>query len=132
MAGLQTELDSIIAEDLTELAKEYQEKIEVVKQDYIEGAILRREKLDYVASKCPHYDYHKRCQLKHRATAFVQATEVYLADPNDITYDLMWRSEKRFWKVVSQLMGTTIANCGRCLSDQIGNGILSDTIEKGK
>ena len=132
LAGLQTELDSIEEEGLTELAKEYKEKIADVKEDYVEGAKLRRAKLNYVASQCPHYDYHKRCELKHRATGFVQASEVYLADPNDTTYDLMWRSEKRFWRVVSQLMGTEIVNCGRCLSEQISGSFSSDTIEQGK
>lgn len=121
ISGLQTEIDSIDPKELPELYASKKDELAEALADYVEGAVLRREKLDYVASKSPAYDYHKRCKLKHRATSFVQATEVYLADPNDTTYDLMWRSEKRFWRVVSQLMGMEIVNCGRCLSDEIAN-----------
>ena len=119
ISGIQTMLDDMDEKEFPELYAKTKAELDEALADYVEGAVLRREKLDYVASKSPAYDFHKRCKLKHRATAFVQATEVYLADPNDITYDLMWRSEKRFWRVVSQLMGMEIVNCGRGLSDEI-------------
>lgn len=137
VSGLQTEIDSIQEEDpsgndLQEVLKTYQDKLKDALEDYVEGAKLRRAKLDYVAKHSPHYDYHQRCKFKHRATAFVQATETYLADPNQETYDLMWRSEQRFWKTVSQLMGYQPTNCGRCLSDQINRGAFPGKMEEGK
>lgn len=132
IAGLQTEIDSIAEENMPELLADYRARLREALDDYVEGARLRRAKLDYVAAHSPRYDYHQRCKLKHRATALVQATEVYLADPNDTTYDLMWRSEKRFWRTVSQLMGFEITNCGRCLSDQMDRELFSDRIEEGK
>lgn len=121
ISGIQSELDNISQQEMPELYAKKKDELATALADYVEGAVLRREKLDYVAAKSPAYDYHKRCKLKHRATSFVQATEVYLADPNDLTYDLMVRSEKRFWRVVSQLMGMELVNCGRCLSDEIHN-----------
>ena len=132
ISGIQTEIDSLKDADMPELLEQKEKELAESLADYVEGAILRREKLDYVGSKSPAYDFHKRCKLKHRATSFVQATEVYLADPNPTTYDLMWRSEKRFWRVVAQLMGMEVVNCGRCLSDEIVNNELEGDFAKIK
>lgn len=132
ISGVQTSLDEIDEDEMPELYAKTEKELASLVEDYVEGAELRRAKLDYVAEKSPAYDYHKRCKLKHRATSFVQATEVFLADPCQTTYDLMWRSEQRFWRVVSQLMGMEIVNCGRCLSDEIQNKEASGDFGKIK
>lgn len=120
LSGLETELSSIDKEEMPELYDKVSSDIAECQADYIEGAMLRREKTDYLGAKSPAYDYHQRCHLKHRATAFVQMTETYLADPNDKTYDLMIRSEERFWSTLKKFMGVKdIPNCGRCLSDEL-------------
>lgn len=121
LASLNKELDSISPEEMPELYAQMVEKIQTVRQDYVDGAKLRREKTDILGRLSPNYDYHKRCQLKHRATAYVLATEAFLANPDDEgLFDVMVKSEKRFWTTVSQFMGVKeIENCGRCLSDQL-------------
>lgn len=120
LSGLETEKAAIDREEMPDLYEKLEQDIERAKQDYIDSAVLRRAKTDYLGAKSPAYNFHKRCQLKHRATSFVQMSETYLADPNDTTYRLMVWSEERFWKALMGLMGVdNIPNCGRCLSDEL-------------
>ena len=120
LSGLETELSEIDAQEMPELHQKILAEIAAAKEDYVEGAKLRRYKTDILGAKSPNYDYHKRCTFKHRATSYVLATEVYLADPDEMNYNAMKVSEERFYMALSQLMGVKeITNCGRCLSDHL-------------
>ena len=133
MSGIETNLSNIDKEELPDLYAKLIADLEACKRDYIECAILRREKTDYLGSKSPSYDYHQRCKLKHRATSFVQMTETYLADPNDTTYGLMVRTEARFWEALKKFMGIKeIPNCGRCLSDELNRASALKNMKSGK
>lgn len=118
--GLEEELKSVDEKEMPELHQQLKQQLEESKADWVDGAKCRRFATDILAVKSPNSDFHKRCTLKHRATAYVQATEVYLADPDDLTYKLVrWHGE-RFYKALSEFMGVReITNCGRCLSDQL-------------
>lgn len=119
LSGLETELESM-DDSMEALKDDTIGKISELKAEYEEVAILRRRKTDFLAANSPAYDYHQRCRLKHRATSFVLATEVFLADPAPDTYDIMKQSEDLFWKTVKRFMGVDdIPNCGRCLSDEL-------------
>ena len=120
LSGLENELENIDKNELPDLYADRLKKIDDCKIDYLEGAELRRAKTDYLALKSPNYNYHRRCMLKHRGVAYVTMTETYLADPNDVSYNLMLKAEKRFYKALKEFMGVdTIPNCGRCLSDEL-------------
>lgn len=120
LSGLETELEAIDPNEMPELYAKKVAEIEACKADYVETAELRRAKTDYLGIKSPAYDYHQRCKLKHRATAFVTMTETYLATPDEATYGLMKKSEQRFWDALKKFMGVKdIPNCGRCLSDEL-------------
>lgn len=119
VSGLETKLKNI-SDDCQELIANTKAELEIAKKDYEDGAILRRAKTDALAELVPHYDYHKRCTLKHRGAAFVQMSEAYLANPTDKFYDLLVRSEERYWKAFADFAGIdAIENCGRCLSDEL-------------
>ena len=129
--GLEQELASISKEEMPELYSKLEEQLEEAKKDWVDGARCRRRAMNLLASKSPNYDYHKRCTVKHRATAYVQATEVYLADPNEEAYEIVLWQGKRFWKALAQFMGIeNIPNCGRCLSDQLNVGQVQDVDKK--
>ena len=118
--GLEQEISTVNPEEMPELYKKLQDEIADIKADWVDGARCRRYAMDLLALESPEYDYHKRCTVKHRATAYVQATEVYLANPTETAYKLVLWQGKRFWKALAQLMGVKdIPNCGRCLSDQL-------------
>lgn len=120
ISGLETELEAIDKNEMNELYLKKTSELELLKKEYYDGAVLRREKTDLLASLSPAYDYHQRCMLKHRATAFVLMSEVYLANPTDEAYELLKKSEERFWSAVKKFMGVDdIPNCGRCLSDEL-------------
>lgn len=120
ISGLETERDAVNKDEMPALYQKLTEEIEEEKEDWLDGVKLRRYKMDVLGTKSPEYNYHKRCTLKHRATAFVTAVETYQADPDDMTYKLMVWSEKRFWKALCAFMGVDeITDCGRCLSDQL-------------
>lgn len=120
LSSLEQERNTIDPEELPGYYQELTKQIKEAKKDYVDGVRLRRFKMDILAEKSPAYDYTARCRLKHRATSFVQATEVYLADPCDDTYHAMVASERRFWRAVGQFMGVEkVVPCGRCLSDQL-------------
>ena len=120
LSGAELELSNIDPEEMPELFTSKKADLEDLKKSYYECAVLRRAKTDLLGEMSPKYDFHWRCRLKHCATAFVQMTEVYLADPTDTTYDLMVRSEERYWEALKKFMGVQeIPNCGRCLSDAL-------------
>lgn len=129
LSGKETELESMDPEEMQAIIAQTKAEIEELKKDFVDGAVLRRAKTDYLASKSPAYDYHQRCHLKHRGTAWIQAVETYLADPNDTTYSLMVQSEKRYFGTLAKFMGVNdIPNCGRCLSDEL-NRLSGDLIK---
>lgn len=118
--GLEQEISGVDPQEMPELYEKLQAQIDDIKADWVDGAKCRRYAMDLLAVESPNYDYHKRCTVKHRATAYVQATEVYLANPNEAAYKLVLWQGQRFWKALAQLMGVqNIPNCGRCLSDQL-------------
>ena len=121
MSGKLTELGELDPIEMSDLYTKVVDEYEELKKQYIDGAVLRRKKMDVLASKAPAYDYHYRCILKHRATAFVLATEAFLADPEDEMLErIMIDSEERFWWAVKKFLGVEdIPNCGRCLSDEL-------------
>ena len=129
--GLEQEISEVDKEQMPALYAELRRQIEDAKEDWVEGAKCRRFAMDILATESPNYDYHKRCTVKHRATAYVQATEVFLANPNDLSYQLVVKQGKRFWKALAQLMGVEdIPNCGRCLSDQLNLEQAKHTAEE--
>ncbi len=132
LSGKETELKNIDKKEMPALYAKVKAEIEEIKQDYVDGAILRRAKTDILGAESPAYDYHKRCKFKHRATAYVQASEAYLAHPTPDLYNILVKSEERFYFALSQLMGVkAIENCGRCLSDELNNRQMAfDTIKK--
>lgn len=120
LSGLETERQSINKDEMPDLYQKLSDDIAACKQEYVEGAVLRRAKTDLLGSESPAYDYHKRCHLKHRAASFVLMSETYLANPTELAYKLMVQSEERFWKTLKEFMGVAdIPNCGRCLSDEL-------------
>lgn len=121
MSGKLTELGELDPIEMSDLYNKVVDEYEELKKQYVDGAVLRRKKMDVLASKAPAYDYHFRCILKHRATAFVLATEAFLADPEDEMLErIMIDSEERFWWAVKKFLGVEdIPNCGRCLSDEL-------------
>lgn len=120
ISGLEQERDGVDEKEMPELYKKLTDQIQTETEEWLDGVRLRRYKMDVLGIKSPEYNYHKRCTLKHRATAFVQAVETYQSDPDDLTHKLMVWSEKRFWKALCQFMGVEeITDCGRCLSDQL-------------
>lgn len=120
ISGLEKELSEVDAETMPELHQKISSEIQEETEEWLDGVKLRRYKMDVLGIKSPEYNYHKRCALKHRATAFVQAVETYQSDPDDLTRKAMVWSEKRFWKALCRFMGVEeITDCGRCLSDQL-------------
>lgn len=118
--GLEQELSGVDEREMPELHAKLTAQIADMKKDWVEGAKTRRFAMDILMLEAPNYDYHKRCTVKHRATAYVQATEVYLANPTELSYKLVQMQGARFWKAFAQLMGVEdIPNCGRCLSDHL-------------
>ena len=127
ISGKEKELKTVSPEEMPELYEKLTEEINELIEDYVDGAILRRKKTDILGELSPNYDFHSRCTLKHRGAAFVMATEAFLANPTHKgLYEVMAKSEERFWKAVSQFMGVKeIEDCGRCLSDQLNRDILN-------
>lgn len=118
--SLRKQLSEISQEEMPELYEKISADLAEETEDWLDGVRLRRYKMDVLGIKSPNYDYHRRCKLKHRATAFVTAVETYQADPDELTLKAMIWSEKRFWKALCQFMGVTeLTDCGRCLSDQL-------------
>lgn len=120
ISGLEQEQSNVDKDEMPELYEKLSRDIAEETEEWLDGVRLRRYKMDVLGIKSPEYNYHKRCTLKHRATAFVQAVETYQADPDEMTHKLMEWSEKRFWKALCRFMGVEeITGCGRCLSDQL-------------
>ena len=117
--GLESELESVDEKEMPALHEKLKKQIEEEKEEWLDGVKLRRRKMDVLGIQSPNYDYHKRCTLKHRATAYVEAVETYQASPQDINYVVLVKSEKRFFRALSKFMGMEITDCGRCLSDQL-------------
>lgn len=138
ISGMEKELETIDKKEMPALHERLSQEIDDQYLDWLDGVDLRRFKMDVLGIKSPAYDYHRRCKLKHRATAFVQAVETYQSDPDELTLKAMQWSEKRYWKALCEFMGVKeITDCGRCLSDQLNNlhtkesfaekGIIMDT-----
>lgn len=118
--SLKTERRAVDKNEMPALYDKLTADIKEMTEEWLDGVKLRRFKMDGLALKSPAYDYHKRCTLKHRATAYVMAVENYQSDPDEINEKIMDWSGQRFWKAVCKFMGVDeITDCGRCLSDQL-------------
>lgn len=96
----------------------------IIKQQILhdKSLSLRRKQMNYLVSKAKEYDDKMWCEIKHSSEGYGTMIEVYQADMNEETLEMLLESESIFVLTLSSALGFEFTDCGRCFSDKLKEG----------
>lgn len=117
---------------LQELIDWYWQNDDITQEDYIfavenlSDAIQDRRDLMQAIKDLYNGNEKIWCALKHSIFAYTLATEILYSDMNNPQFiKLQRQSAYRMYKTLSKFIGIEVVSCGRCLSEQLDNNLIS-------
>lgn len=80
---------------------------------------LRREQMNYLLSEAEKANPDYWCDFKHAVKSWTQDGEIYEAQPNEQTEQMLKKSSEILAMEISSLLGMEFETCARCVFDRL-------------